>query len=782
MKFIRVRSLQSKILLLFAFLLIVVQFISSLTTYRANQKLEKVQLNNRLTHANDVFSTQFNNRLYYLSAFSETVAKDYGLKSSLQEDSKSFLVALNNHRSRINGDIAIAIDKAGVTFAELVTYKSPGQNNKKIKIGAGQGKPFPYPDEYLIDNTNKLIKLNGQFYQLSFAPIKSGQRTIAWLGFGYVIDDNLADDFSRLTEVDIGFVLSTPNETQIIAQSTGPKSSAFSPEFADSLISKQQDKYIATHLLLGEISSGEIIAVMHKSKADLLEGLTADWQQFFILIFLTLILSVIGALGIARGITKPIKQLIEQIKQNTKGNYQSTVVIDGTSELTQLADEFNHMTQAVISREETITYQAFHDALTSLPNKNALLNRLANKNSLQSQFMAVQLSILGVEKINDTLGHKVGDDILLEVTKELSKLSKEIEIYYLGSYSFMLVSDGDDVETFAKVIASEFKVNCQFGNISLHLQYAMGILQCNQDIALNASDILQRTSVAVRHAIKNKLTTQQYKPEFDKDAVNRLYLTNHLKTAIENDQLVLFYQPKMSLANMQITHVEALVRWQHPEKGLIPPDSFISIAEKTGQMGALTRWVTRTAFEQYLKWQLQGIQLQIAINISAQNLLDKSYSDYVIDLKSKKGIPNEVITLEVTEDAVVADPEQAKEILNYLSAHGFKISIDDYGTGYSSLAQLKQLPVQELKVDRSFVQHLASDESDKIIVKSSIEMAHNLGLSVVAEGIEDEYALLWLKAKGCELAQGFFISRPLPVEQFDHWFDSFSYPLVVKES
>lgn len=781
MKFIRVRSLQSKILLLFAFLLIVVQFISSWTTYRANQKLEKVQLNNRLTHANDVFSTQFNNRLYYLSAFAETVAKDYGLKSVLQEDTKSFLVALNNHRNRIDGDIAIAVDKQGVTFAELVTYRTPEQGNKKVKIGQGQGKPFPYPDEYLLDNTNKLIKLNEQYYQLSFAPIKSGQRTIAWLGFGYVIDDVLADDFARLTEVDIGFVLNTESDTQIIAKSTGPKSTEFSPVFANELINDQHDDYIAAHLILGDVSYGRITAVMHKSKADLLEGLTADWQKFFILITLTLILSVVGALGIAQGITKPIKQLIEQIKQNTKGNYQGTVVISGTRELTQLADEFNRMTQAVISREKTITYQAFHDALTDLPNKNALLNTLKDKQSNKLPFMAIQLSILGVNQINDTLGHQVGDDILLEVTHKLISLQKNAELYYLGSYSFMLVRDGEGVESFGKEVESEFSVDCTFGNINLHLQYAMGITQSNSDFDTDTSEILKRTSVALRHAIKNKSVIQQYNPEFDKDALDRLYLTNHLKTAIEDNHLVLFYQPKMSLSTMEITHVEALVRWEHPEKGLIPPDAFISIAEKTGQMGVLTQWVTQEAFDQYLKWQAKGTCLQIAINISAQNLLDKSYSDFIIALKNEKAIPNDVITLEVTEDAVVADPKKATKILNYLSEHGFKISIDDYGTGYSSLAQLKQLPVQELKVDRSFVQQLASDESDKIIVKSSIEMAHNLGLSVVAEGIEDEYALLWLKEKGCELAQGFFISRPLPVEKFEPWLDSFSHEQLITE-
>jgi EAL domain-containing protein (putative c-di-GMP-specific phosphodiesterase class I) len=171
----------------------------------------------------------------------------------------------------------------------------------------------------------------------------------------------------------------------------------------------------------------------------------------------------------------------------------------------------------------------------------------------------------------------------------------------------------------------------------------------------------------------------------------------------------------------------------------------------------------------------QGVDISIAINISAENILDKSYPDFVIALKKQHQLSDNAITLEVTEDAVVADPEKATEILSYLSEQGFKLSIDDYGTGYSSLAQLKQLPVQELKIDRSFVQHLSTDESDKIIVHSTLELAHNLGLSVVAEGIEDEPTLLWLKSLGCELAQGFFISKPLPVDILNLWMENTSY-------
>jgi EAL domain-containing protein (putative c-di-GMP-specific phosphodiesterase class I) len=325
-------------------------------------------------------------------------------------------------------------------------------------------------------------------------------------------------------------------------------------------------------------------------------------------------------------------------------------------------------------------------------------------------------------------------------------------------------------------------MQCHFQNIQLHLQFTFGVVRSSQHPNCSVAELLQKTNVAIQRAKNDKQTFQIYDPIFDQNAIERLFLTNNLRTAIEENQLTLFYQPKLSLKTMEISHVEALVRWQHPEKGLIPPDSFISIAEKTGQMDALTRWVTQTAINQYLEWLDKGIKINIAINISAENILDKSYPNFVIALKNKHKLGDCAITLEVTEDAVVDDPSKATEVLNYLNQNGFKLSIDDYGTGYSSLAQLKQLPVQELKIDRSFVQHLLDNESDKIIVKSTIELAHNMGLTLVAEGIEDEQTLLWLKSQGCELAQGYFISKPLPAHDFEAWLLQSDYQQQITDN
>jgi diguanylate cyclase (GGDEF)-like protein len=768
MKFYKSLSLQAHILILFIFLLLVVQLVSFASSYYSNKQLENYQLSNRLHHARKVFDTQFGSRRYYLSAFAETVAKDHGLKSVFLEDNKSFLVALNNHRKRIQADIALAIDSNDRMFALLETVKDTN-GIKKVKIGAAQGELFPYNKQQLQMQTSPLVSLNQQLYQLSVAPIKSGARTIGYIGLGYIVDHALADQFALLTGVNIAFLKKVTGKWQLMASSNGETLFDYSEAAIAGLIKQQNESYIGNIQSLGEVNGEGWFVLMFQSKADVLHSISSDWQQLLLLLAVTLILSLLTAVFFARSITKPVNLLIKKVKSITHGNYEGEIAVDGSKEFEALSGEFNHMKKAIVYREELISHQAYHDALTQLPNKNYLVNDLLQQKEQGDNFILLQLGILRAEDIYDTLGHKVGDDILVKFAKRLQASNLGFRCYYLGGVQFVLLLDYQDIKAFIHKLLAELALSYQYENLNLHLQYAMGVVIAAQQSSGDISQLIQKSSVALQYAKNQKKLYQIYQSEFNSQALERLYLTSALKAAIEQNQLVLYYQPKLSLANMQVDHVEALVRWQHPDKGLIPPDSFIYIAEKTGQMGALTRWVSQAAIEQYLRWQQAGINMQIAINISAANLADKSYSDFLIALKRQHRLADNAISLEVTEDVVVSDPQKAIEVLSYLKSFGFNLSIDDYGTGYSSLAQLKCLPVQELKIDRSFVQHLQSSEEDQFIVTSTLELAHHLALSVVAEGVEDEATLLWLKQKGCELAQGYFISKPLPAEAFENW-------------
>jgi len=246
-------------------------------------------------------------------------------------------------------------------------------------------------------------------------------------------------------------------------------------------------------------------------------------------------------------------------------------------------------------------------------------------------------------------------------------------------------------------------------------------------------------------------------------------LMNDLHNAISKNQLQLYYQPKLELATGKVKHVEALIRWQHPEKGMIPPDKFIPIAENTGQIDLVTLWVCEEAARQHSEWLKQDLNISIAINVSAQNLKNKKFFSSINFILDQYQLTSSAIQLEVTESAVVEDPLSAIALLSKFKDFGMHLSIDDYGTGYSSLAQLKQLPVHELKIDMSFIQKLPDDEDDKIIVNSTIELAHNMGLSVVAEGVETKEGLVWLAEHDCEFIQGYYIARPQPADDFVKW-------------
>jgi EAL domain-containing protein (putative c-di-GMP-specific phosphodiesterase class I) len=260
-----------------------------------------------------------------------------------------------------------------------------------------------------------------------------------------------------------------------------------------------------------------------------------------------------------------------------------------------------------------------------------------------------------------------------------------------------------------------------------------------------------------------------YAPYQDQSSSERLTLVGALRRAIADDELTLYYQPKVDCRSGAVAGVEALVRWQHPQQGLIPPDRFIPLAEQTGLIRPLTRWVLTSAIRQTRAWHDQGLMLSVAVNLSAHDLQDADLPRWVGELLERWNVSAEWLKLELTESALMSDPAQALEVLTALCDLGARIAIDDFGTGYSSLGYLKRLPAHEIKIDRSFVADMAAQERDQAIVRSTIDLGHNLGLAAVAEGVEDQQTLELLGGLGCDLAQGFYLSRPLPAASVAAW-------------
>ncbi|WP_133405548.1 EAL domain-containing protein [Parashewanella tropica] len=765
-------KLQARIFLFFVVLLIIIQGFSFWMSYQSHKQLEQQQISSRISNAVEVFKNQFDTRSFYLGVFSEVVSQDYSLKEVfIEDDTGSFLTALGNHQRRIKANLSMSVNKDGQIIAQLISGKNT-KGQTRYRLGPEQGEAFPIPLDKNQSTVNLLYQVGGSLYQMQFSRITAGGNTLlGWVGFGFKIDSILATELMQQTGLTTGFALLDPQLNISELRQSSTTDSDMLKNLAYQLIGKFNDqRYLFWSQKLGAIDGKDLYAYMYLPREQVLAPLKEQWWQQLWIVISMLPLSMLAAFYISRSITKPINQMIEQAKFIARGNYDHKVKESSTVELAQLAHEFSEMQSAILSREQRIVYQAFHDPLTNLPNRNELDRVVTTWMEQNKQFMICLVNVRRMTDVNATLGHGVGDEVIKEVGRRLESMKNVSFACRISGDEFALVLNDFQVDDIGLLIASlreKMARRYRYQGLSLELELTMGAAIRNHSSSLFS--VLQQANTALQYAKSNKLEYQLYDKQIDQHTVERLELINGLKSAIESNELVLYYQPKLCLQKNAVIKVEALVRWAHPEKGMIPPDVFIPIAEKTGQMNALTRWVLETAIKQYKQWRTQGIELGIAINISAENLKDSSFCQWVLNTISQQQVPISAFTLEITEDAVVSDLDSAIMQLSYWRAKGLKLSIDDFGTGYSSLGQLKLLPVDEVKIDRSFVQQLMSNADDQIIVKSTIELAHNLNLTVVAEGVENQDTLEWLRERGCEMAQGYHLSRPISGSALESW-------------
>jgi diguanylate cyclase (GGDEF)-like protein len=419
---------------------------------------------------------------------------------------------------------------------------------------------------------------------------------------------------------------------------------------------------------------------------------------------------------------------------------------------------------------------ATHDSLTGLPNRLLFRDRLERLISQgDGEMLVVMLVDLdGFKEVNDTLGHHVGDSLLRQVGQRLDEgLGPELTVARLGGDEFGVVGVVDDrrqATALGQEVLSVLKMPFALQDLPFHIEASVGGALYPEHAA-DVDALLQRADVAMYLAKERGTGYETYSASTDRYSPRRLALLGELRRAIEQGELVLQYQPIAEMKTGDVRKVEALVRWDHPEHGMLPPVEFIPLAEPTGLMGPLTRHVLDLAIEQARVWRDRGLDITIAVNVSARNLHPPELRDDVASLLTKWSVPASALELELTESMVMADPRRATEVLQSLNALGIETILDDFGTGYSSLAYLKRLPVSQLKIDGSFVANMATDEEDAAIVSSTIDLARSLGLSVVAEGVESETVWQMLHDFGCDYVQGYFLSRPLSDDQMTRWLE-----------
>lgn len=439
----------------------------------------------------------------------------------------------------------------------------------------------------------------------------------------------------------------------------------------------------------------------------------------------------------------------------------------------------NVISQRLDKQNAILVHQTLHDQLTDLPNRNLLFDRLQqaifHARRINQPVALFLIELRNIKEINDTLGHQSGDILLKQIGPRLINTLRDSDsVARLDGGEFAILTPGLEkqhvpllVNKISHALEQPFIIN----QMEFETSVAIGVALFPEH-SDDANKLYQQADVAMCLAKSHSDKYFIYDTKSDPHSIEQLTLMADLRQAITNNELQLYYQPKIDLSTQKVIGAEALIRWFHPQRGLIMPDDFIPKAEQSGLIRPLTRWIIEKALKQSAEWNKRGIPLQVAINVSQRSLYDCELLNQIADTMQKLHITYCSLDIEITETAIMAHPEQSMATLQMLHDMGIHLSIDDFGTGFTSLAYLKELPVDELKIDKSFIMSMLDDSEDVMIVRSIIELAHSLGRVVVAEGVESKEILQLLQSLNCDTAQGYYMSKPLPSQEFELWLSS----------
>jgi diguanylate cyclase (GGDEF)-like protein len=792
------RHFQTKLVVIFVALVALVQLVTIFAVYNVTSHNVVKQIKNQLVEARSTFNNNLSDQADKLMENARVMAHDFALRKVIAAgDRATSLSAISNHGARIEADRVMLISLDNAIIAD--THR-PLNNNI-------QDYPFPQMIERAIvsDKAVAILVMDNTLYRFALVPVLA-PIPIAWIGVGVQIDHAMVSRLKDLfpLALDISFLmLDENNGWRTMSSTLAPKSKVNLPDVIVSILDRRKLPETDKGAVSPEtVFHPQIVSVANEDYVTLISPVTtvenspriAALLQYplavalspyqSLLFWLTslsvfgLFVTSIGSMAIARGVTKPVRTLAEAARRIKNGEYQQPVDLEQKDELGQLASTFNMMMKGIAEREEKIGYQLNYDTLTGLPNRHSFERELELQikkyNQSGEQLSVVLVNIDRLPEINNTLGYHVGDHLVREVSKRFQLIMKNSNMLArLSSNSFIMLIDNvseQDSQSIAKNILMHFEQTFDIEGINIDVHVQIGI-SCFPQHGKSSDLLIQRADVAMYMARKAGSHYAIYDMEKDTFNKNRLSLMSDLIEGLSRDEFQLYYQPKIDIDTGKATHVEALMRWIHPVHGFMPPDEFIPAAEQTGHIQKLTCFALEQAVSQCSAWQQSGINLEVAVNISAKDLSNDKLPMIIQKLLLSYQIEANNLILEITESALMQDPEAALAVLLTLREMGLQISIDDFGTGHSSLVYLKDLPVDILKIDRSFVMDLSNNLDDAIIVQTIIQLAHNLGLKVVAEGVEDQLALEILSSFDCDLVQGYYFSKPLPVDELNQWFD-----------
>ncbi|MCG8614455.1 MAG: EAL domain-containing protein [Pseudomonadales bacterium] len=746
-----------------------------------------------------VFSRLLDLRGRQLTTSATVLADDFGFKQAIAtEDRDTVLSALINHGDRIGTEMIVLLSPAGTVLesshaidaSENLLARMQLQNQASVSGAAleSENSSQAEPPQEAYD----LIVAENSIFQIVFVPVKA-PNLIAWVGLGFAIDDELAQSLKSVTGADITFINHPEKQPATLLVSTLTerlqemlRAVIAKPEFNDATVDLKDrvrsflnialadEAIISQAVDAQQLGAGQIDILLTASLQTALEGFIPLKLQMLTIAVLALAGSILLISFIAKSVHKPIQHLVQVALRMSRGDYSHVFETPRNDEFGTLATTLNQMQEAIIDRERRILYQSQHDWLTNLPNRQLIgdkvLERIAR--APEDPFVLMVLNVNNFRQFQDTFGENLSDEILIQVGMRLQRISgyEETVARFEGDQFVLLLEElvEAELQSEGQKLLSYMTEPYICEKTELNLNFTIGAA-IYPDHGKNKDDLFRRANIAIKRAHTGQGAVSVYQEGEDERHLREINISNYLHDALDNDKFTLFFQPKYCLKQKRVTQVEALLRWTHEELGFISPEEFIPIAEQSGNIGRLTQWVFRQVLRQIRIWQDMELNIGIAMNLSAADLLNENLPHQFISYLREQRIDASYLTLEITESAVMLDPERALESLNILRDFGIKLAIDDYGTGYSSLAQIKRFPVDELKIDKSFVLRLDQNADDAIIVRSTIELGHNLGLKVVAEGVENQESVKILETLGCDTLQGYYISRPVPAEVFEKW-------------
>ena len=781
-------SLTVRLVVLSLLLLLAVQVASFAVAHATLERSARSQIARELGEDENVWRHLLAQHAERLHQGAALLAADNGFRAAVASGNQQAIeAALEKHGDRVGAGIAALLDtRLDVRAASM----SPGLGS--LQAALAQVLPAlaaaTGPDSHLA-------VLGDMPYQFVLVRLKASPSAPAQSGgvlMGFALEQPLVNEMRQLLGVDMALRVRGADGRWHVQVSTLAAGPLLALQRAQGEVTELQgadgNAFLARTSVLapgvqgpgaGAPGTGEVQALLLRSVDTALAPYRPLWWLLAAVAAAGMLLFAVAFWLAAQPLTLALRALLLGTQRLARGDYSMPVGhAHRRDDIGNLAHSFNQMRVDIAAQQAQVLQLAYGDRLTGLPNRErfrqAVMQAIAAQPPLGSTPLAVLLLDLDRFKhVNDVLGYAFGDRLLQAVAQRLRPHASQAPdlVARVGGNEFALLLHGADPTRAlkaAQTIVQAFEAPLELNEQTVDLSAALGIA-CWPGHAADADGLLNRAEIAMYAAKRTLSVVQMYDPALDSSSAQTLTLLGDLRRAVEQDELRLFLQPKVALQGHHTLAAEALVRWQHPQRGLVPPMQFIPFAEQTGFVRQLTLWV----FEAAARWQAQpqarALGVRVSVNLSTRDLLDPDLSHRLDDILQRHGVAATAFCLEITESAIMDDPQRAEAMLNRLAQQGFRLSIDDFGTGYSSLAYLRRLPVQELKIDKSFVMGMQSAEGDAMIVRSTIDLAHNLGLSVVAEGVESADILEHLRRLQCDEAQGYHISRPLPLDDYLAW-------------